>query len=215
MPTLLSFALDVVTEFVVGADLARVGLVQFNGDADVLLPLSANLSAIEAALNGASPPQGWTSISKGIDKAVSLLGAARTGVAVTMLVLTDGVQTVDGGDSAAIAAAASAKAVGVQVFAVGFGSADVSTLSSMASAPASTHAYFGATIEDVRAHFASNGLCGLAASPLSPPPSMPAPSPAVPSPLPPGLPPASPSPPRAPTCAVPMELLLVLDRSGR
>ena len=36
----------------------------------------------------------------------------------------------------------------------------------MASPPVSTHAFLGATIEEVRAHFASNGLCGLAAAPL-------------------------------------------------
>ena len=50
-----------------------------------------------------------------------LSGVARADVPKTMLVLTDGVQTSDGGDPAAIAAAGAAKAQGVQLFAVGFG----------------------------------------------------------------------------------------------
>ena len=63
----------------------------------------------------------------------------------------------------------------------------------MASPPTSTHALLFASIEEVRAYFAQNGLC-KASGPQPPP--------------------FAPSPPRAPTCAVAMELLLVLDRSG-
>ena len=175
MNTVLGFALDVVGQFEVGPSLTRVGVVQFNGDAEVLLGLSADVSAIDSAITGGGPSYGYTSISDGVTAGLGLLSSARSGVPVTMLVLTDGVQTVDGGDSAAIAAASTAKAQGVQLFAIGFGSADYQTLVSMASEPTSTHAYFGATIEDVRSHFAENGLCGLAASPLSPPPPPPSP----------------------------------------
>merc|ERR1711938_457238 len=125
---------------------------------------------------------------------------SRAGVPVTMFVLTDGVQTEDGGDSAAIAAASSAKSQGVQMFAVGFGSGPrFSTLEAMASPPSDSHALIFPSIEEARDYFGRNGLCAMSGP--QPPPS--------PSP-----PPLAPSPPRAPKCAVEMELLLVLDRSG-
>jgi len=205
MPALLSFAGDLVGEFEISSTYTRVGIVQFNGDADVLLPLSSSGAAISAALGSAAGPSGYTSISDGITAGLSLLGDARPGLPVTMFVVTDGVQTVDGGESAAIAAAGTAKAQGVQLFAVGFGGASFATLQSMASPPTSTHAYLGASIADVRAHFAQNGLCGLAASPLSPPPASPiplaSPSPPPVTPASPALPPSSPppSPPSPPS----------------
>ena len=133
MATVLSFAQDVASDFEIGPGLTRVGVVQFNSDAEVLIRLSSSASAIDGAISGGGPSSGGTSISDGIDRAMELLGGARPGVAVTMLVLTDGVQTVDGGEPAAIAAANEAKARGVQLFAVGFGRGPkLSTLEAMA-----------------------------------------------------------------------------------
>ena len=190
MPTLLSFARDLVGEFEIGPSSTRVGLVQFNHDADVLLSLSSSRAAIESALSGGGPAWGMTSISDGVTRAVGLLSAARLGVPVTMLVLTDGVQTVDGNDDTAIAKAAAVKQDGVSIVAVGFGGANAQTMRAIASAPSSDFAFFGASMDEVRQHFASDRLCELAASPKAPPPppSMPAP---------PGLPPAPPNSPTA------------------
>ena len=177
MPTLLSFARDLVGEFEIGPSFTRVGLVQFNHDADVLLSLSSSIADIESGISVGGPAQGMTSISDGVTRAVGLLSAARSGVPVTMLVLTDGVQTVDGGDPAAIAAATAAKAQGVQLFAVGFGPGPRhSTLEAMASPPTSTHALLFASIEEVRAYFGRNGLCVLSGPQAPPlPPSAPLP----------------------------------------
>ena len=162
MPTLLSFARDLVSDFDIGPTTTRVGLVQFNSDAQLLLALSSSESDIDSAISRGGPAGGGTSISDGITRALGLLGAARVGVPVTMLVLTDGVQTVDGGEPAAISAAVTAKARGVQVFAVGFGRGPrYSTLEAMASPPTSTHALHFASIEEVRTHFAQTGLCAL------------------------------------------------------
>ena len=193
MPTLLGFARDLVGEFDIGPSLTRVGLVQFNGDAEVLLALSSSVADIDSAIRGGGPSSGGTSISDGITLALGLLSAARDGVPVTMLVLTDGVQTVDGGDAAAIAAATAAKAQGVQLFAVGFGPGpEYSTLAAMASPPTSTHALLFASIEEVRAYFGRNGLCALSGPQAPPSP------PSLPPPPPPPLPPATPSPPAPP-----------------
>ena len=122
MPSVLGFADEVVDGFVIGESTTHVGVVQFNGDAQLLLPLSADEGSVREAIARGGPSYGYTSISDGIDAAMATLGGhGRAGVPVTMLVLTDGVQTVDGGDVAAIAAAAAARAQGVQLFAVGFG----------------------------------------------------------------------------------------------
>ena len=136
---------------------------------------------------------------------------ARADVPRTLLLLTDGVQTVDGNDDTAIAKAAAVKQDGVSIVAVGFGGANEQTMRAIASAPSSDFAFFGASMDEVRQHFASDRLCELAASPKAPPPppSMPAP---------PGLPPSppspSPAPPSPPACVVKLELVLVLDKSG-
>ena len=58
MPALIAFAGELVDEFVVGPSLTRVGIVQFNGDADVLLPLSSNRSAVDVALGSAAGSSG-------------------------------------------------------------------------------------------------------------------------------------------------------------
>ena len=72
--------------------------------------------------------------------------------------------------SAAIATATTVKAAGVKLFAVGFGGARESTMRSIASAPSSDFAFFGSSLDEVRAHFSSSYLCGLTASPKAPPP---------------------------------------------
>ena len=97
MPSVLGFADEVVDGFVIGESTTHVGVVQFNGDAQLLLPLSADEGSVREAIARGGPSYGYTSISDGIDAAMATLGGhGRAGVPVTMLVLTDGAQTVDG-----------------------------------------------------------------------------------------------------------------------
>ena len=163
---ILAFARDLVGQFALGADAAQVGLVEFNHDAAVLIGLSASLSALEAALSGASAAGGYTSVSDGLAAGLSVLTGAgsRPGVPSALLLLTDGVQTVDGDDATAIAEASVVKAAGVQVFAVGFGGAQASTMAAIGSSP--SHAYMGADMEAIREHFTSASLCA-SSSPCS------------------------------------------------
>ena len=67
-----------------------------------------------------------------------------------ILLLTDGEQTDDfGGSEAAIATADEVKAKGNELFAVGFGTAELSTLEAMASLPIATHAFLGDNVQEV------------------------------------------------------------------
>ena len=77
MAALIDFAGHLVADFVIGPALTRVGLVQFNGDAEKLVALSSIPSEIEGAISAGGPAGGMTSISDGIDQAVGLLSAAR------------------------------------------------------------------------------------------------------------------------------------------
>ena len=88
------------------------------------------------------PPQtipgqvgGQTSISDGFSLGHSVLlgaGSRSTGIRNVVL-LSDGSQTTDGDDITAIAAAALLKGDGVNVFAIGFGAATISTINRWAS----------------------------------------------------------------------------------
>ena len=55
MQTLLSFAQDLVSDFEIGEDLVRVGVVQFNHDAYTLTPLSSSAADIDSAIASGGP----------------------------------------------------------------------------------------------------------------------------------------------------------------
>merc|ERR1711938_284656 len=211
--SLLAFAREMVSQFRLDAtEGARVGVVEFSSVAASLTPLTGSLSDVLTAIDGASAAGGGTSVSDGLELGRAEVNrGARADVPRTILLLTDGVQTVDGNDDTAIAKAAAVKQEGVSIVAVGFGGANEQTMRAIASAPSSDFAFFGASMDEVRQHFASDRLCELAASPKAPPPP---PS----TPAPPGLPPSppspSPAPPSPPACEVKLELVLVLDKSG-
>ena len=114
-----------------------MGLVEFHHDAAVLSGLTSSFGSLESALEGASAAGGLTSVSDGLSAGLGVVVGAgsRAGVPRAMLLLTDGVQTADGDDSDAIAEASVVKAAGVQLIAVGFGSARAATLSAIASSP--------------------------------------------------------------------------------
>ena len=68
-----------------------------------------------------------------------------------VFLLSDGSQTTDGGNSAAIRAAADLKSQGVTLFTWGFGSVLPSVLNSMATGPADLHAFYGNDFSTLRA----------------------------------------------------------------
>jgi len=168
---MIAFARAVVHDFQIGPSGARASIIQFNHDAQVLTELTSDASVVDAAISAIGSANGMTSISDGLGAATVVLEAARPNVQKTVLLLTDGEQTVDGGANAAISTAAQLRASGATLFALGFAGATSATLEAMASTPSSTYAFFAPTLADVTAHFASiGGFCTAAASPKVPPP---------------------------------------------
>ncbi|EOD21121.1 hypothetical protein EMIHUDRAFT_255363 [Emiliania huxleyi CCMP1516] len=128
---------------------ARVGIVEFSSDAATLTPLTGSLSEVLTAIDGASAAGGGTSVSDGLELGrVEVNQGARADVPRTILLLTDGVQTVDGNDDTAIAKAAVVKQDGISIVAVGFGGANEQTMRAIASAPSSDFAFFGASMDE-------------------------------------------------------------------
>ena len=205
-----------MSQFALSPTAAQIGVVEFSNDADTLIGLSGDSAAVRAAIDGASAAGGGTSVSDGLALGLSVIQgtAARADVPSTILLLTDGVQTVDGNDQTAIAQAAVVKNAGVSIVSVGFGGARTSTINAIASQPTSDFAYFGSDMEAIRAHFGGGALCELTLAPKAPPqPTLPPAPPRPPGALPtPPLPPSS--PPSPPPCEAELELVLVLDKSG-
>jgi tight adherence protein B len=97
-----------------------LGVVTFNSDTAMQLPLTTDAGEIDAALAGPPPLRRQTHVYDGVDAAVAMLsdGGATTG---SVVVLSDGSDT---GSSVSLqAAAARARAAGVRVFSVGLRSA--------------------------------------------------------------------------------------------
>ena len=129
-----------------GADAA----VRVSQDVTTLIGLSSDYDAIDLALQSIQPTDGQTWISGGLESAADILVGARADAMRVILLLTDGEQTDDfGGSEAAIATADEVKAKGNELFAVGFGTAELSTLEAMASLPIATHAFLGDNVQEV------------------------------------------------------------------
>ena len=148
-----TFARAIARQFVQfgGSGGARVGVVTFARDATVLTPLTGSMGAVDAALD-AYATGGGTSISDGLAEALAQLDGAsgRPGALRVVVLLSDGKQTVDGDDATAIAQAHVLKTAGaVDLFAVGFGSADAATIEAIASEPPSQFAFIGANLAAV------------------------------------------------------------------
>jgi len=109
----------------------RVGVVKFSSGASVAQGLTTNANAVKAAIDGLSAG-GGTDIGNGINTAQAQYTGANT---KKMLVMTDGV----GGNPST--AAASARAAGTEIWAIGLGQFNITQLRSIASDPDSTHVY--------------------------------------------------------------------------
>ena len=175
----LEFATELVLQLDFGANAARVGLVEFDDESTILSNLTHNTTAMLAAMANAQQAQGWTSISSGLAAGLAVLTAgdgSRTRPKV-LVVMTDGGQSPQfGGDAAAIAQAAAVRAAGVEIFGIGFGTANPATIVAISSAPASHYAYTTADMATVRDHFHGR-FCSLVISPRAPPPPSPPPAP--------------------------------------
>ncbi|KAL1499790.1 hypothetical protein AB1Y20_012475 [Prymnesium parvum] len=162
-------AQTLISQFIIGPNLTRIAIVEFSDDAHVVSPLIAEPDEIATNLANLSAPGGWTSISDGLLAGLELIengGKPCVGLRCVMLLLTDGVQTVDGGEPAAVNASAVVKDHGVVLFAVGFGTASPDTLDAISSDPDSEHSFFGANITEIQSHF-QDAFCTLVASPPS------------------------------------------------
>jgi len=197
-----NLALELVSQFEIDSNLTRVGVVEFSDEARALTPIAGDPTATAAAIANLSEPAGWTAISEGLALGLQLLAAGEkhcTGLRCVMLLLTDGVQTLKGGDAAAINASSAAKAANVTLFAVGFGDANPTTLDAMATSPASDYSYFAANISGILRRF-TDSFCTFVASPRPPPPPPPPIRPSPAAPLPSAPPPSpAPSPPQPPS----------------
>jgi hypothetical protein len=192
---LLEFARELIFQLQFGANASRVGLVEFDSTATILSYLSSDPNAVLAALATAQQPSGGTSISSGLASGLTVLQAGGSwGIRPkVLLLLTDGF-----GDSGTNAQAATVRAAGVQIFGVGFGSANPATIAAISSSPASIYAFTAADMAMVRNHFHGQ-FCSMIISlhaPRAPPLAPPPPSPSLPPPRAP--PPPSPSLPPPP-----------------
>jgi len=161
--TKLAVALDAVRAFLDGLDLElvappdgtppagdRASIVAFNRDAALLAPLTADRTALAAALEQvAVAPQ--TCVVCGMEAAVASLAGARRGAAVSRVIvlLTDG-RSNPRPVAEAEAVAEAAKADGIVVFTIGLGAdIDAEALLRMASRPA--FAYRAPSADDLAA----------------------------------------------------------------
>ena len=140
------------------AESPAIGFVEFSGcalctaaqSASVLYPLTSDPNKLATAIANRAPPSSqmpMTCISCGLDVARSLLSSmSRPGGMPLVLLLTDGEQSILGGDAEAEYASGQLKAQGVDLVALGLGETNVLAMESMASHPVPS--YFR-TAEDV------------------------------------------------------------------
>jgi hypothetical protein len=139
--------LDLQTDGVADGVIAngnRVGLVSFAAAASVNVALtsasSTNAAALKTAINGLASG-GGTNAAAGISTAQTQLAGSVLTNTKKMVVFSDGRPT-QGGNG--VSQASAAKTAGTEIFTVGFGSPNTSTLNAWASDPDATHAYVGA-----------------------------------------------------------------------
>ena len=130
----------------------RIGLITFNScdgctdaeSAKVLHPITADLNALRTAIDNREPPDPtmpMTCISCAVRLAKNMLSMfSRVDAMPVVLLLTDGEQTVLGGDAAAVYEAERAKEEGVDIMALSLGAANQATMQQMASRPPETYA---------------------------------------------------------------------------
>ena len=139
----------------------RIGIVTFDSAFDssksdsarVLFPLTNNAAKLQWAISTRPGPHHnrvWTCISCGIDKSTELFSwFPRDEAMPLIIVLTDGEQSVHGGDEEAIYAADNIKADGVDVVTLSLGQANAYTMNTMASLPPATYSRKAETVDEL------------------------------------------------------------------
>ena len=119
--------------------------------APILLNLTSDASLITDTIASRPSSDGLTCISCGIDRGRQVLqhaALARPSAVQMMILLTDGLQTVDGTSQKAVDRANLAKNEGVVVVAVGYGAGDSATIRGMASSPSTSYALESNTLDE-------------------------------------------------------------------
>lgn len=120
----------------------KVGVIAFSGDARQIIALNNNKTTVTNAINAIVQRGGATAITDAIRDATTMVttgAGAQVGADKVLLVLTDGLNTVD--TPGLLPAANAFKALPGEIFALGFGAASLSQLNSIASDPDSTHVF--------------------------------------------------------------------------
>ena len=191
IPGLKALAKQLVSQYALGDDKARFGVVSFNASATTRVAWSTDEAEINAGIDEMEA-DGKTSISAGLEAARQLFNNSRVGATKVVLLVADGEQSEElGGDTAAIEAAMLVKQDDVTVFAWGFGRATLTTLQQVATDP-SSKAVFVTNVAELSNYIANLEAAVCDESPLPDSPTPPSPPPPVPSPPPPAAPPAPP-----------------------
>ena len=139
----------------------RIGIVTFDSAFDssksdsarVLFPLTNKAAMLQYAISTRPEPHHsrvWTCISCGINKATELFSDFSKAEAMPLIVLlTDGEQSVHGGDEEAIHAADIIKGDGVDVVTLSLGQANAYTMDTMASLPPATYSRKAETVDEL------------------------------------------------------------------
>ncbi|MGB2694352.1 MAG: VWA domain-containing protein [Dehalococcoidia bacterium] len=138
--TFTTFAIDFVTSFTVGSNVAHVGVVQFSTFAPLEIGLSSNINAITTTIANMTQHQQLSNIAGGITTAQDEINAhGRSGVPHVIILITDGWQTVAGDP---VAEANAARAAGTEIFGVGVGPGTAGELlASIADEPDAEHVF--------------------------------------------------------------------------
>ena len=159
----------------------QVGIVEFVANATTLLQLSDDATSVRNAISNLSTADGaGTSISDGLERGLAVVNGpgARPNAHKVLVLLSDGVQTADGNDTAAIAQAALVRDSGVHIVAVGYGDPRLSTLLAIANEPAPSFSFVA--VESAGGACSLPGTCaysGVCKAPLPFPPTSPPPPP--------------------------------------
>uniref|UniRef100_A0A669BES4 Matrilin 3b n=1 Tax=Oreochromis niloticus TaxID=8128 RepID=A0A669BES4_ORENI len=161
------FLVDMVDSLAIGSDATRVGLVNYASTVQIefLLNTYSDKSHVKQALARVEPLASGTmtgmAIKTAMDKAFTMEAGARAGsasIAKVAIIVTDG-RPQDKVEEVS----ASARAAGIEIYAVGVDRADVASLRLMASQPYDDHVFYVETygvIEKLTSKFRET-LCGL------------------------------------------------------
>ncbi|XP_006799459.1 matrilin-3-like isoform X6 [Neolamprologus brichardi] len=160
------FLVDMVDSLAIGSDATRVGLVNYASTVQIefLLNTYSDKSHVKQALARVEPLASGTmtgmAIKTAMDKAFTIEAGARAGsasIAKVAIIVTDG-RPQDKVEEVS----ASARAAGIEIYAVGVDRADVASLRLMASQPYDDHVFYVETygvIEKLTSKFRET-LCG-------------------------------------------------------